>query len=98
MSVPGTPIRFGLDSAIGLIPGVGDLSTAAVSGWVLHQAHRAGVPKRMLARMVANIAVDLTIGAIPVAGDLFDVYWKSNQRNAKMLEQHLSDKIATSRS
>lgn len=95
MSVPGTPIRFGLDSAIGLIPGLGDISTAAVSGWMLHQAHRSGVPKRKLARMAANIAVDLAIGAIPLVGDVFDVYWKSNLRNARLLEKHLTDKLTT---
>lgn len=98
MSVPGTPIRFGLDSAIGLIPGLGDISTAAISGWILHQAHRSGVPKRKLARMTANIAVDLAIGAIPLVGDLFDVYWKSNLRNARLLEKHLTEKMTTAQS
>jgi hypothetical protein len=88
-SVPGTPVRFGLDSALGLIPGVGDISTAAISGWILFQAHQTGLPKRRLARMMANIAVDLTIGAVPLVGDLFDIYWKTNLRNARMLEEHL---------
>lgn len=93
MSIPGTPIRFGLDSALGLIPGIGDIGTAAISGWIMLQAHQSGLPKRRLARMAANIAVDLTIGAIPLLGDLFDVYWKSNLRNARLLEEHLKTKI-----
>ncbi|WP_372897783.1 DUF4112 domain-containing protein, partial [Stieleria sp.] len=61
MSIPGTSIRFGLDSALGLIPGVGDIGTAAVSGWILLQARRSGMPKRRLARMAANIVIDLTV-------------------------------------
>ncbi len=95
MSIPGTPIRFGLDSALGLIPGIGDISTAVISGWVLLQAHESGVSKRRLARMAANVAVDVTVGMIPLLGDLFDVYWKSNLRNARLLEEHLKKKIET---
>jgi len=87
--VPGTPIRFGWDSLLGLIPGVGDAVTALAGGWILHAAHQAGVPKAVLARMVGNIAVDLTLGAVPLVGDLFDIYWKSNIRNVRLLERHL---------
>lgn len=93
MSIPGTSIRFGLDSALGLIPGVGDIGTAAVSGWILLQARRSGMPKRRLARMAANIVIDLTVGAVPIAGDVFDVFWKSNLRNARLLETHLLKKV-----
>ncbi|TWU46819.1 DUF4112 domain-containing protein [Rubripirellula reticaptiva] len=93
MTIPGTSIRFGLDSAFGLIPGVGDIGTAAVGGWILLQAHQSGLRKRQLARMAANIAVDLTIGSVPLVGDLFDVYWKSNLRNARLLEEHLKEKL-----
>ncbi|PAY18043.1 hypothetical protein CKO51_18795 [Rhodopirellula sp. SM50] len=95
MSIPGTSIRFGLDSALGLIPGVGDIGTAAVSSWILLQARRSGMPKRRLARMAANIVIDLAVGAVPIAGDLFDVYWKSNLRNARLLEDHLLKKVGS---
>ncbi|MGP1397953.1 MAG: DUF4112 domain-containing protein [Inquilinaceae bacterium] len=87
--VPGTRIRVGLDSIIGLVPGVGDAATACVSLWLLKEAHRAGAPRRLLARMLGNVAVDLTVGAIPVIGDLFDLAWKANRRNASLLRDHL---------
>ncbi|MDV6028993.1 MAG: DUF4112 domain-containing protein [Phycisphaera sp. RhM] len=95
MSIPGTSIRFGLDSALGLIPGVGDIGTAAVSSWILLQARRSGMPKRRLAQMAANIVIDLTVGAVPIAGDIFDVFWKSNVRNARLLEEHLIKKVGS---
>ncbi len=95
MSIPGTSIRFGLDSALGLIPGIGDIGTAAVSSWILLQARRSGMPKRRLVRMAANIVVDLTVGAVPIAGDVFDVFWKSNLRNARLLEDHLLKKAGS---
>lgn len=87
--IPGTPIRFGWDSLIGLIPGVGDAVSAATGTWILHEAYQAGISKPAMLRMLGNIAVDVTVGAIPLVGDAFDVYWKSNLRNAKILEKHL---------
>src|SRR5688572_19797325 len=86
--IPGTNIRFGLDPIIGLIPGVGDSSGAAVGGWILLEASRLGVPRTTLLRIAWNIAVDAVIGAVPFLGDLFDVAWKSNLRNVALLERH----------
>lgn len=91
--IPLTPIRFGLDSAIGFIPGVGGAFTAVSSGWLMREAFRAGVSKRILARMAANTAVDVVGGAVPLVGDLFDVYWKSHLRNARLLEQHVEERL-----
>lgn len=88
-TIPGTPIRFGWDSIIGFVPGVGDAFTALTGGWILREAQRSGVSKLTLAKMVGNVAVDMTVGAIPLVGDVFDIYWKSNVRNAKLLEAHL---------
>lgn len=89
LSVPGLPIKFGLDSLLGLIPGVGDVVTATIGGWVIREAYRAGAPKRLMAQMLANVTVDTAIGTIPVVGDMFDIYWKSNVRNARLLARHL---------
>lgn len=91
LRIPGIPIRFGLDSVIGLIPGIGDSLTAIASGWLLREAYRLGVPKRTLLKMVGNVALDLFTGTVPILGDVFDVYWKSNLRNTRLLEQHLRE-------
>jgi hypothetical protein len=87
--VPGTRIRLGLDSIVGLVPGIGDLASALVSSYIVWEARRLGLPRWKVARMVANIAVDTTIGAIPLVGDVMDVFFKSNRRNLKILRDHL---------
>ena len=87
-TIPGTRIRFGLDAIIGLIPGGGDLVGAALSSVIVLVALRNGVPAVVLWRMVANIAIDTAIGTIPVLGDLFDFAWKSNTKNAELLERY----------
>ena len=86
--MPGTPIRFGLDPIIGLIPGAGDLATSSFSLVVLYRAFRLGVPRVVLFRMVLNVVVDLLAGAVPFVGDLFDFAWKSNSLNLALLERH----------
>jgi hypothetical protein len=86
--IPGTGIRFGLDSLLGLVPGVGDAATTLPAAYMLYRAHRLGVPRSMLARMGWNVAMDLAIGAIPVVGDLFDLGFKANRRNVELLRQH----------
>ena len=87
--VPGTNIRFGADAIIGLVPGIGDTITTALSAWIVYEAHKLGVPRRLLARMITNVALDGVVGAVPLAGDLFDVMWRANQRNIRLLRQHL---------
>jgi hypothetical protein len=82
--------RFGLDPILGLLPGVGDTITSFMSLYVLAAAMRLGVPRIALMRMTLNIAVDYIVGALPFVGDLFDVWWKSNQRNFQLLERHLA--------
>jgi hypothetical protein len=86
--VPGTNIRFGLDPIIGLIPGIGDLSTPVLSVFILVHGARLRVPKIVLARMVLNTLIDFVVGAVPVLGDLFDFGWKSNAWNLALLERH----------
>lgn len=86
--LPGTNFRFGLDGILGLIPGVGDLSTLAVSGYLVVLMARNGASGYVLARMLLNIAIDATLGAIPVVGDLFDFVHKANMKNMTLMRQH----------
>lgn len=86
--IPGTKLRFGLDPIIGLIPGLGDTSSAFVSALALIQAARVGIPKILLARMSVNILVNELVGIIPVVGDAFSFWFKSNARNYAILQQH----------
>ena len=87
--VPGTSIKVGLDSLIGLVPGVGDLISTAVSVWLIREARRLGASRWLVARMIWNVAVDTTIGIVPVVGDMFDVAWKANRKNIELLARHL---------
>ena len=86
--VPGTNYRIGLDPIIGLIPMIGDLASPIFTIGLLWQAYDLGIPKVVQLRMIFNAAIDALIGAIPVAGDLFDFAWKSNQWNLALLELH----------
>jgi hypothetical protein len=87
--VPGTNIRFGWDSILGLFPGIGDALTSAISLLIVHHARQTGASPVLLARMIANVGVDFLLGSIPLVGDAFDVAWKANRKNARLLEQHL---------
>jgi hypothetical protein len=89
--IPGTPVRFGLDAVLGLIPGVGDVVGAAASGYIVLAAARLGAPPTVLVRMLLNVGVDMIVGAVPLLGDLFDLGWRSNSRNVALLERHLAD-------
>lgn len=86
--VPGTNVRFGWDPLIGMIPWVGDAATALFGAAVVLQAHQMRVPRVVQVRMLLNIAIDLVVGAIPLAGDLFDFAWKANTKNFALLERH----------
>ena len=88
--IPGTSWKVGFDPLIGLIPGIGDLIGAVLSGYIIVQAARAEVPTLTLARMLANVGFDTLVGAIPALGDVFDAAWKSNTRNVALLERHLA--------
>jgi len=87
--LPGTDIRFGLDSVVGLIPGVGDGLLALPSIYILMSAQNLGASRLVLMRMAGNIGVDMVLGTIPVLGDLFDLGFKSNRRNIALLRRHL---------
>lgn len=87
--IPGTNHRVGIDALLGLIPGIGDLVSTALASYIIWEARQLGVPRWKIARMIGNVAVDTTVGAIPFAGDLFDVAFKANRRNMKILRDHL---------
>lgn len=95
--VPGTNLRFGWDSLLGLFPGLGDVLTSALSLLIVHHAWQTGASKFMLTRMLGNVAVDFLVGAIPFIGDVFDFAFKANRRNARLLEQHLKRQPETKR-
>jgi hypothetical protein len=86
--IPGTNISFGLDAIIGLIPGAGDLSTFAVSAYMVVIMAKNGASGYIIARMILNILIDALIGAIPLIGDLFDVAFKANIRNMRLMREH----------
>jgi hypothetical protein len=87
--LPGTNIRFGLDALIGLVPGIGDTITTAMSLWIVHEAHQLGAPGHVIVRMLGNVALDSVVGAVPLIGDAFDVMWRSNRRNMRLLQEWL---------
>lgn len=97
VGVPGTGVRIGLDPVLGIIPGLGDVAGAALSGYMVLVARQQGAPAAVIMRMLANVAVDTAVGAIPVLGDLFDVAWKSNTRNLALLEGVAGAPVATKR-
>jgi len=86
--VPGTKIRFGWDSIIGLVPGIGDVASLAPAGYILLEAHRMGAPKALVGRMAVNAGLDWAVGSVPVLGDALDVWIKANRRNVALLRAH----------
>ncbi|HEU4821010.1 MAG TPA: DUF4112 domain-containing protein [Qipengyuania sp.] len=89
LTIPGTKVPVGLDSVVGLIPVVGDAIAAALGAYLLWEAKNLGLPKWKLWRMAGNIAFDAAVGAVPVAGDLFDFVFRSNSRNLRIVKRHL---------
>jgi len=91
--IPGTGIRIGYDSLLGLIPGVGDVAAAAPAAWIVMESHRMGAPRSLLARQVGNILIDVGFGAVPLIGDIFDVGYKANMRNVNLLRGHFDAQL-----
>ena len=87
--IPGTGIRFGLDGLIGLFPFIGDTVTTALSLFIVHEAYQLGAPRHVIARMLGSVALDGMFGAVPLIGDAFDVLWRANGRNVRLLMQWL---------
>jgi hypothetical protein len=87
--IPGVKMPIGLDSIVGLVPVIGDFVTAAMGAYIVWEANNLGLPKWKLWRMAGHIALDTALGAVPVAGDLFDMLYKSNTKNLKIIKRHL---------
>jgi uncharacterized protein DUF4112 len=96
--VPGTNIRFGLDAIIGLIPGIGDISTPVFAMLLLLHGARMRLPIVVQTRMVLNAAIDMLLGFVPIAGDLADIGFKANLRNLALLERHSTRGVPPSQS
>ena len=86
--IPGTNIRFGVEALLRLIPGIGDFAASALSLYLLYEASRLGVPRLLLARMLGNVIIEGAMGAVPIAGDAFDVFFRANRRNIALLRRH----------
>ena len=97
IAIPGTKIRVGLDAIIGLVPGAGDILSAALGSYIVMAAVRSGAPTPVIARMLGNVAIDTVVGSVPVLGDLFDIVFKSNRRNAELLERYAAEPAATTK-
>lgn len=87
--IPGTSIRFGADAVAGLLPGIGDTAAGLVSAYIVLRAHNHGAGAGLLTRMAGNILLDTVVGSIPVLGSIFDVFYKANNRNIRLLRSHL---------
>ncbi|WP_458761227.1 DUF4112 domain-containing protein [Afipia sp. TerB] len=85
--VPGTNVRYGIDGLIGLVPVIGDIVTTAISLWIVREARALGAPRYLVARMLGNVAVDGVVGIVPFAGDAFDVMFRANMRNIRLLKR-----------
>jgi hypothetical protein len=88
--LPGTNVRFGVESLLRLVPGIGDVIASALSCYLLYEARRLGVPRLVFARMASNVALEALIGAVPLAGDAFDVFFRANRRNVALLRKHFA--------
>ncbi len=98
LRLPGTKFRFGLDPLIGLIPGLGDTGSTVISAMALLAAARRGLPKILLARMSLNILINEFVGIVPIVGDAFSFWFKSNARNYDLLRQHTAAPRASTKS
>jgi hypothetical protein len=96
VAIPGTRFRFGIDSLIGLIPGIGDFAGMLMGGTILAEGLRLGAPNALVARMLTNTVIDGVVGSVPVVGDLFDFAFRSNSMNARLLLAHLDQQLPAS--
>ena len=87
--IPGINSPVGLDAVVGLVPVIGDFVTAAMGAYIVWEGRNLGMPKWKLARMAGNVLFDSAVGAVPVAGDLFDFMFRSNTRNLRIIRRHL---------
>lgn len=90
--IPGTSIRFGLDSLLGLLPGLGDTSTLLVTLYLLETAKHHNLPQHIKSKIYLNALIDWFIGLVPILGDVFDIGWKANLRSVALIRDHMSER------
>jgi hypothetical protein len=88
--IPGTKIRFGVEAMLRLVPGIGDAAASVLSLYLIYEAYKLDVPATLLVRMLVNVALEAAAGAVPVAGDAFDVMFRANRRNVALLRRHFA--------
>ncbi|MDP3899003.1 MAG: DUF4112 domain-containing protein [Mesorhizobium sp.] len=88
--IPVLGIRFGVDALASLVPVVGDVATGVISAYVVHKAHRLGAPRQLVLQMAGNVLIDVVVGSVPLVGSLFDLFFKANNINVRLLRQHLA--------
>jgi hypothetical protein len=98
VTVPGTKVKIGLDPIIGLIPGIGDVGSAAIGAYIIRTANRLGVPAIVQMRMLLNLLIDTLLGLVPIIGDYLDVLYKANAKNAALVQRAVENREATGRS
>jgi predicted small integral membrane protein len=97
IAIPGTNQRIGIDPILGLIPGGGDTVSAALSGYIIIEAARMGLPREALMKMVGNLVLDTVAGSVPIVGDIFDVVSKANLRNMQIVESHIKAPVMSAK-
>jgi hypothetical protein len=93
-ALPGTKIRFGVEAILRLAPGLGDAAASALSCLILYEGYRLGAPRRLMIRMAGNVAIEAAAGTLPFVGDLFDVAFRANRRNVRILREHFDFEYA----
>lgn len=86
--IPGTGIRFGIDPLLSLLPLLGDLITLVISSMLIYTMHNHGASRKVVIKMMLNAGLDTILGAIPLVGTVFDIFYRSNERNIRLLKEH----------
>ena len=90
ITIPGTKYKIGVDPIIGIFPVIGDLLGSIISIYIIYSGSKMGVSSQVIAKMSINLGIDFTVGLIPVFGDIFDMGWKANKRNVKLIENNIN--------
>lgn len=93
IKLPVINYRIGFDAIIGFVPVVGDAVSAGLSMYIIYQGHKLNIPKQAKVKMIYNVVIESVVGSIPIFGDIFDAAWKSNARNCRIIERHISTKL-----
>lgn len=97
LRIRGTNIRFGADAALGLLPGVGNIATTIIAAFIVYEARRLGVSRIILLRMAGNVGLDSLISAVPLAGNVADVFFRANRRNVELMRRHFEQRAERAR-